>query len=278
MNFKNNYIFNQLKHNPRHYIKKLIPDDILFILLWYFVSKESYLQRNPCYDKIFGGKSSPYDYFFLLFLYKTLSLDELIIFKNNMIDLDNYVDSLSASDLHKNLLYIHANGVTSFMSFFEKIRNSIAHGTFNLSNRFFMIGQKSSKLTSVMNFYFQINNEFESKLKEVLELLVENMDEDKLCKKTLELFENVEKRNDGFYYRTKKIIIAHNFKFQPVKEKGSQDSQIINLVNHNNFENVIIILCCPSNSKFQKEELISKKVEVISYLNILSLFECNIQY
>ena len=141
MSFKNNYIFNQLQHNPKHYITKLMSDETLFFLLWYFVSKESYPQRNSYYDNIFGGNTSPYDRFFQLFLYNTLSLDELIIF-NNANDLDKYVDGLSSRDLNKNLLYIHVNKMTSFFAFFEKIRNSIAHGTFNLTNRFFMIGQK----------------------------------------------------------------------------------------------------------------------------------------
>ena len=70
MNFKDNYIFNQLKHNPKHYINNILPNDLIFTLLWYFVSDSSYAQRISTFDNIFGGKSSPFDRFFLIWLFK----------------------------------------------------------------------------------------------------------------------------------------------------------------------------------------------------------------
>ena len=278
MNFKANHIFNQLKHNPKHHISKLMPDDALFTLLWYFVSKESYAQRTTMFDSIFGGSSSPYDRFFLMWIYRKLALDELRVYTNNMMDLDVDVDALSSSDLQRNLLYLHANGITSFTSYFEKTRNSIAHGTFNKSNRFFMVGQKSSKQNSVMNFYYQTSNEFCDQLKNIVTSLESITDIKDLCEVALKDHPDVEE-NDGFlYYREKRIVIEHNYKFKPVKEFGSEISQIKELVKERSYSNTLIILCCVTHGSFDNEELNEKNIGVIPYTHLHTFFNYNIEY
>lgn len=278
MNFKSNHIFNQLKHNPKHYVKKLVSDDLLFTLLWYFVSKESYAQRISTFDAIFGGSSSPYDRFFLIWLYKILGLDKLRVYTKNMIDLDNDVDALSSSDLAKNLLYIHANGITTFKSFFEKARNSIAHGTFNQSNRFFMVGQKSSKVTSTMNFYYQTNGNLSDKFITVLTLLENMPDISDLCTASLKGHSSIVEQDGKLYYGDKQIVIEHNFKFKPVKEYGSEITQIDELVREKKYSNTLIILCCMTHSPFEDDELSAKNVGVIPYTHLHTFLGYNIQF
>ena len=277
MNFKSNYIFNQLKHDPKHYVKKIISDRSLFTLLWYFVSKESYAQRITAFDSIFSGKSSPYDRFFLLWLHKQLSLDELRIYTKNMVDLDMDVDLLSGTDLHRNLLYLHASGTTTFTSFFEKLRNSIAHGTFNKSNRFFMIGQKNSKPNSYINFYFQTSSENHEKITSIVNS-IETTSIDDLCKLSLKTLPQIAEKDGELYYQDKRIIIEHNYKFKPVKENGNEISQIKELVNQKEYCNALIILCCSTHSAFEDDYLKSKNIGVISYAHLHTFFDVNIQY
>ena len=55
-------------------------------------------------------------------------------------------------------LYVNSNKQTIFSSFFEKLRNSIAHGTFNLVNKSFLfIGQISSKKQGKADINFLLN-------------------------------------------------------------------------------------------------------------------------
>lgn len=281
MGFKSDYIFNQLKHNPKQSISEIISNDVLFEFLWYFVSKESYAQRIDLFDNIFDKSSTPYDRFFLIWLYHILELDELHIYTKNMVDLDNDVDDLSSSDLCKKILYIHANGITVFYSFFEKIRNSIAHGTFNYStnpSHFFMIGQKSSKQNSLINLYYQTTGNINKNFKSLYEELQKTSNITDLCEAFLLMIPKVKKQNGFLYYKNKRIIVEHDFSFKPVKEYGSEISQIKTLVNKKSYNNVLIILCCVSHSTFEDDTLRTNNVGILPYNHIHSFFECNILF
>lgn len=277
MGFKSDYIFNQLKHNPKQSISEIISNDVLFEFLWYFVSKESYAQRINIFNSIFD-KPSPYDRFFLMWLYKELQLDELRVYTNKMVDLDKDVDSLSSSDLSKDLLYIHAKGTAIFTSLFEKMRNSIAHGTFNRTNRFIMIGQVKSKIDSPMNFYYQTNGDYNNRFKSLLKLLQEMSDIREMCKEALVKNPNVKEQDSLLFYGGKQIVIEHQFKFNPVSENGSEITQIKALENEKSYNNTLIILCCPSHGAFIDDELKSKNVGIIPYTHLHSFFGYNILF
>lgn len=63
MGFKDEYIFKQLKHKKKFYNKKILSDESLFNLLWYFICEQSYIQKIEIFNNTFDVKSSPYDNF-----------------------------------------------------------------------------------------------------------------------------------------------------------------------------------------------------------------------
>lgn len=275
MGFKDDYIFKQLKHEQKFYNKKLLSDESLFNLLWYFICEQSYIQKIEIFNNIFDKKSSPYDNFFMIWLYNELSLSQINIYSAQN-KLNEELDSFSINDIEKNLVFIYTNEKTLFNSFFEKMRNSIAHGTFNLSNRFFLIGQNKNKITSPINFYFQTKCNIYNKFNEMLESLSLMKSINELCESALKCSNNIIEKDGILYFNEKQVIIEHNFKLKSVKKYGLEISQIKKLINDKAYNNVLIILCCVIHCNLNDEILTSKNVEVISYTNIYSFFNYNI--
>ena len=97
MNFKNDHIFNQVRHTSKLYNTNFISQKNVYNLLWYFISQQCYAQRTNRYDGTCLDYSSPsysksVDVFFLLWLYRTVPLEECIVF-DKIQDLDAKVDN-----------------------------------------------------------------------------------------------------------------------------------------------------------------------------------------
>lgn len=279
MNFKNNYIYNQIKHTNKFYNYQFISYQLVFDLLWYGFSEEAYFQRNTFFDKMFiNPKSCPYDNLFLIWLFKILKLDEMKIFKTTFIDVDSEVDNLSSSDLNKNLLYYHVINSTNFKSIAEKARNSISHGTFNLTNRFFMIGQKSSKRNGrdVINFYFQCNhldlNNIFFKLNKLFNISSIN----EFCNLVLDELDEISKKEDAFYLDGKKLILIHDFKFVKKDVKNNQSDQLIEYLKQHNLFNAIILLFDNSNSSFTENYFKENNLYIVPNNKMINFFNLNI--
>lgn len=211
----------------------------------------------------------------MIWLYNELSLSQINIY-NTQNKLNEELDSLSINDIEKNLIFIYSNGKTIFNSFFEKMRNSIAHGTFNLSNRFFMIGQNKNQITSDINFYYQTQDNVYDKFNKILESLCLMKNINELCEAALKCNSNITEKDGILYLNEKQVIIEHNFKIESVKKHGSEISQIKKLINDKSYHNVLIILCCCIHCNLNDEVLTSRNIEVISYTNIYSFFNYNI--
>ena len=286
MNFKNNHILNQVRHTSKLYNTNFISQKNVYNLLWYFISQQCYAQRTNRYDGTCLDYSSPsysksVDVFFLLWLYRTVPLEECIVF-DKIQDLDAKVDNLSAIDLNKNILYVHQSQTSIFYSLFEKMRNSLAHGTFNLSNRYFMYGQAKSKIISPFNFYLQIRNEngvFEKYISMGESSVWTQVDTEPklLFKESLKLQPGVIEDGNEIFYGTKKIVLAEDFNFEKVAEKGSQLDQVKMYVTEKNINNALIVLQEATNAIFNDEDLNKRNVGVISYTHLPRFFECKIE-
>ena len=169
-----------------------------------------------------------------------------------------------------------------FIPCLKKMRNSLAHGTFNLSNRYFMYGQAKSKIISPFNFYLQIRNEngvFEKYISMGESSVWTQVDTDPklLFKESLKLQPGVIEDGNEIFYGTKKIVLAEDFNFEKVAEKGSQLDQVKMYVTEKNINNALIVLQEATNAIFNDEDLNKRNVGVISYTHLPRFFECKIE-
>jgi len=196
--------------------------------------------------------------------------------------LDTKVDNLLANDLNKNILYIHQGKNSIFYSLFEKMRNSLAHGTFNLSDRYFMYGQVKSKRDSQFNFYLQIRKEENLFVKnisrnEIGRWAQVNTEQSLLFKESLKLQPGVTEYGDEIFYENKKILLAEDFNFEKVAEKGNQLNQLKEYVMEKNIDNALIVLQEATNAIFNDEDLTKRNVSVIPYTRMPQFFGCSIE-
>lgn len=277
MGFKDDHIFNQLRHNPKYYTNKIIPVDTLVTFLWYFVSKQSYSQRTDFFD---GFLNQPWlESTFLLWIYNVLELDSMYINKSSLDSVDNKVDSLSHADLNKNMLFLFpGKNETVFMGFFEKLRNSIAHGTFNVSNRFFMLGQAKSKQISKVNFYYQTSTKNADRINYVLDRLedVENLEE--LFKESIIRHPLVTENEDGLYYGDMQIIALFDFEFKLKDKYGKQIDQLKKVIEEYSIKNALLIIFCNTKANLDDDiELKNRNIKVVAGKQIYKFFDYNIK-
>ena len=75
----------------------------------------------------------------------------------------------------------------------------------------------------------------------------------------------------------KKIVLAEDFNFEKVAEKGSQLDQVKMYVTEKNINNALIVLQEATNAIFNDEVLNKRNVGVISYTHLPRFFECKIE-
>lgn len=140
--------FELLKH------KDLCVDfDFIANLIWYSVAKDSYLQRKASLDNtwIADEISNPFVSFLCR---KILSLDKLTIYEN-VSSCDSCVRNNEC--LPDNSIGIYLSSKSLFFDLCHKIRNSVAHGIFNIiGDEFLGIGQIKAKLDSPINLRYKI--------------------------------------------------------------------------------------------------------------------------
>ena len=139
-----------LKHVNVAFDNILIPR-----LLWYSATKYCYLQRNSDFDNtwIKEKDSNPYVWFLCK---KMLGLKCFKIFKT-CDSCDTHAKS-EPQILEDTIGIYLKDAKPLFFELCDKLRNSIAHGTFNMSgNIIFGIGQSHSKKESPINLYYNFS-------------------------------------------------------------------------------------------------------------------------
>lgn len=134
------------KHNDSYLDAKIMKN-----LLWYSITKQSYIQRNNLYDASI--------------LLKTDINDFMLIYIKSLFQIRNIeiVDEISFDDIvNKNNCVVFKKKNTSIVvRFIEGIRNGIAHGGYIANKKFVkFISQDKSYENSPINFYanFKIGN------------------------------------------------------------------------------------------------------------------------
>lgn len=138
--------FSLLKHNNLEIDIKLVSE-----LIWYSVAISSYIQRNCNLDNTWINEkiSNPYISFLCR---KKLNIVEFNIFETQS-KCNCFVRERDA--IPKNTIGIYLTKESLFFDMCNKIRNSVAHGTFNVVNKeLFGIGQAKPKIESEINFYY----------------------------------------------------------------------------------------------------------------------------
>lgn len=207
----------------------------VFRQLWYSPSTQAYIQRDTAFDgTVFDRASTSFhpiaDECAKVLLSVHLGLEHIKVYKEHASELERELPIVS---YEKPVLLLHTprGKVSVLNSFYEKLRNSIAHGTFNrlpqVGYRF--IGQFRAKPESPINFYLQIKG------LEQLDVLNRSMSQ--LCvddilllmKKTYATVHPIH-RIDGRLYKCSDnggfVYFDDSFKFTGVKDGESQEGQV----------------------------------------------------
>lgn len=185
-----------LKHNNLEMNSKLISK-----LLWYGPIENCPIQRN---DFIFTSIKDTnsckiIDFYFQIILLLTFNINEINIF-NKTNNVNNYINNMNNLE---NNIYIYDNKKSFTKKFYEYIRNSIAHGSFNtLDKDIIFIGQIKPKIDADINFYFKTHYEYFYENLNKVEKLLNNLINNDLDLK-LEL---IAKLINGIYEKESKII------------------------------------------------------------------------
>lgn len=158
--------FELLKHHELN-----VDFEFVSNLIWYSAAKDSYLQRDSSLDNTWINEetSNPFVSFLCR---KFLELNSLTIYDKVSI-CDSYARNVE--NLPDNSIGIYLSTKSLFFDLCHKIRNSVAHGTFNIiQNEFFGIGQVKAKSESEINLYYKFklfDNEMISKFFESVYVL-----------------------------------------------------------------------------------------------------------
>lgn len=274
MGYKSSNIVPFLAHNKPIKLNNLLIE----YFLWYTTSFDSYIQRTTKFDNsIFDKSSLMYspivDYCFLLILFNRLHLDKLKFYQNKIQIIDNDIDNISTSDCNKNLLYLHYGAKSSLFAFFDKMRNSIAHGTFNIyQNKILMIGQYKPKITSLYNFYLQINlNEKDNNFNSIIDN--EILDLNNLLKMSLSLINGITIEDNHLIFKNSEIILNTDFQFIN-KSSISQKDQLYIFFNELQLRNKIIILANQySNLTLENMYFDNLNIQIVPYNKFIEYFD-----
>ena len=135
-----------------------VSHDELKLSLWYTPTKQSYLQRTDAFDGTFLSSQTSDTYTGLL-LKEIFNIPTIHI--ASTIDVcHSTIDALPASALGMPCFYISQSEKSLIFEFWEKVRNSLAHGTFNPTCKInYMLGQAQGRPSSKANFLLQTGKE-----------------------------------------------------------------------------------------------------------------------
>ena len=203
----------------------IIGDPTLKLGLWYTTTSQAYLQRTTIFDNSWLSSSTA-DAYVALRLKQVLGLSEVHIYEK-VKDCFAIVDAFGEEKLTDLILHI-ASDKSLFFNFWEKARNSLAHGAFNSNNGlYYMLNQYRPKPDADVNFLLQTSadlnlalltlwKEFNDSLTSVVEFKFNCLSD------TLRLT----KKQGRYYSETEGcfVVIDDAFKFSSDKHKAEIQS------------------------------------------------------
>ena len=203
----------------------IIGDPTLKLGLWYTTTSQAYLQRTIIFDNSWLSSSTA-DAYVALRLKQVLGLSEVHIYEK-VKDCFAIVDAFGEEKLTDLILHI-ASDKSLFFNFWEKARNSLAHGAFNSNNGlYYMLNQYRPKPDADVNFLLQTSadlnlalltlwKEFNDSLTSVVEFKFNCLSD------TLRLT----KKQGRYYSETEGcfVVIDDAFKFSSDKHKAEIQS------------------------------------------------------
>ena len=209
----------------------------LFHHLWYSTTAQAYIQRSTLFDNsVFALNSGSYkrviDQCLVVLLSLCLQLDQIKTNMNSTMELESFVRD--ARDCDDVLFLRYDESKNSLLpAFHEKVRNAIAHGTFNrlADGRYLFVGQNKAKQESPVNFFMRIGgldliDSFNNTVDELVGADV--FEVIKQTYNTVYPLDSVSKnlfqrRSDGAY-----LLIDSSFEFASVDIGGQQEAQVRN--------------------------------------------------
>lgn len=279
MNYKELLCSKILKHENTEFIdlKKLE------YYLWYTSTIQSHIQRTKKYENTLWNNSK-YNNFIALLLIQIYDLEDLYIY-NNEKKMDEVICSYSEDFRLKKALFLclskRSNAV--FNNYYEKIRNSLAHGAFNMyKNKYYYLGQNDSNIEGKINFLLQTDNNIFQTID-----LIDNIYNE--CKENLDLFltecikayfsidEIIINSTRRYYSKKYKkyIIIDSLFSF---KTNNHKEEIKVLLEKYKSTEDTVIIIF-ENKGNFSEKNLISEDgyrivvfaSDILNYFNISNI-------
>lgn len=268
-----------LTHNSAKTMIK--QETIILEQLWYSTTKQAYIQRYPDYDDTYlCKKSSAYlpgvDALLQAWLFKVLHLDAIAHVTEGSNALENML--LSEYAKKEKILLLGNSGYKESVlyAFDDKLRNSLAHGTFNVleDTTALFVGQFSAKQSAYMNFYLRIENfsyiaDYRNAFTEFPQSLLEFAQRIYNEFFTLEntTRANLFKREDGAH-----VFFDTDFRFEKVKDGAQrQEEQICKRIQSQELDNlitddkkaVIYVIFDASVSNFERARKTFSNVQIV---------------
>lgn len=276
-----------LRHNRRN--SQYIMLDTILHQIWYSSSHQAYIQRSTAYDDtIFNRKSSLYlpvvDALMLAMIHKVFCLDAIA-------HLDSYNDLeqvlLQEYERKEKILLLGNTGYKESVlyAFDDKLRNSFAHGTFNVleDGTMLCVGQAKAKQESQLNFYLRIINS--GRIHEWHSMLG-NLPSDlgAFAKFAYGKYHNLQETDaPNLYLRNDKEFVCFDcdFRFSKVKDGApSQDAQIRQRIANSGILNIVgnsktlfYFIAETSNSEFSETLKTYPNINVIAANKLLDHLE-----
>ncbi len=274
----------------RHTDRTIINQNAICLLnfLWNSTSNQAYIQRNVKFDNTYFNKSSRLyfpcaDYHTFALMYTILNLNNANI-EENMNNLEDRLSQEFSSSNNK--MYILKNSKKSLLyNFDDKIRNAIAHGTFNIQRdgqaEFF--GQTHATRESKINFYLRIDDfqdivEFYNDLHQCVNNILD------LQIITFRRFKEVDSIHSNLIRSGERFIIFDN-DFSFVEKNDNADNQVNKLKNRilyliNKFhlqknDNIDFFIPIETNVKQSTLRVDFPNFNLIKPNNILDYYEIN---
>ncbi len=204
--------------------------DELKLSLWYTPTKQAYIQRTNTFDGTFL-LSSASDIYTALLLKDVFDIPTVQI-ADTFETCHAGIDALTSSELNKPVLFISRSEKSLMLDFWEKTRNSFAHGTFNSTDKInYMLGQAKASPSSKANFLLQTSRELCESIKTVWD------NAQKTVNGQLESFKydclqtalDLETKNGRFYSRRNKryIVINDDFSFKAPGQRVTEIQELL---------------------------------------------------
>ena len=258
----NDDLKNILKHNKKTSINMNLIKDFL----WYSFNKYCPMQSSREYENSWVN-TEEVNVYFAIAIKHYLKLEAIKC-------LNAYVEADDEIDKFKNVLYITKNASeTLFESFFNKLRNSIAHGTFNnVRDTFYFVGQLKAKIESPINFYLKLSKTSVRRIHNCVNKVLRILEEGSLYK-ILKLMIKLSKRNDFYFYDDKNNIktkIIFNESHSKISKKDVESL----LRKYANESDSVIVICRSINKQILSKNLKSEdgKIRIIDYRFIIETF------